>query len=145
MRKQSSDTGMCRWRTKGRKSSGQFIPCLIPIWNQFILSAVRVIAKRTLREFWETAPKNSDAQGPLEAWYFETLKATRTTPQELKAQFRSASILKNNRVVFNIAGNKYRLVVAIDYRRQACFVKFIGTHKQYEAIDAEVHDGYSTH
>ena len=88
---------MCRWRTKGRKSSGQFIPCLIPIWNQFILSSVRVIAKRTLREFWETAPKNSDAQGPLEAWYFETLKATRTTPQELKAQFRSASILKNKK------------------------------------------------
>ena len=145
MRKQSSDTGMCRWRTKGRKSSGQFIPCLIPIWYQFILSAVRVIAKRTLREFWESAPKHADAQGPLESWYFETLKATWTTPQELKAQFRSASILKNNRVVFNIAGNKYRLVVAIDYRRQACFVKFIGTHKQYEAIDAEVYDGYSTH
>ena len=118
---------------------------MIPIWNQFILSAVRVIAIRTLREFWETAPKHADAQGPLESWYFETLKATWTTSQELKAQFRSASILKNNRVVFNIAGNKYRLVVAIDYRRQACFVKFIGTHKQYEAIDAEVYDGYSTH
>ena len=52
---------------------------------------------------------------------------------------------KNNRVVFNIAGNKYRLVVAIDYRRQACFVKFIGTHKQYDTIDAETYDGYSTH
>jgi mRNA interferase HigB len=75
---------------------------------------------------------------PLEACHAEALKAIWQTPQDIKAQFRSASILKNNRVVFNIGGNKYRLVVAIDYTRQTIFVRFIGTHKQYDKIDAEV-------
>ena len=98
---------------------------------------MRVIAKRTLREFWESSPKYADSQAPIEAWHAEALKATWQSPQELKAQFGHASILKNGRAVFNIAGNKYRLVVAIDYRRQAMFVKFIGTHQQYDAIDAE--------
>ena len=98
---------------------------------------MRVIAKRTLREFWESSPKYADSQTSIEAWHAEALKATWQSPQELKAQFGHASILKNGRAVFNIAGNKYRLVVAIDYRRQAMFVKFIGTHQQYDAIDAE--------
>jgi len=106
---------------------------------------MRVIAKRTLRNFWESSPKYTDSQASLEAWHFEALKASWATPQDIKSQYRSASILKNNRVVFNIAGNKYRLIVSIDYKRQACFVKFVGTHEQYDAIDAEVYDGYSTH
>lgn len=106
---------------------------------------MRIIAERTLREFWESSPKYADSQASLESWHFEALKASWSTPQEIKAQYRSASILKNNRVVFNIAGNKYRLIVSIDYIRQACFVKFVGTHKQYDEIDAEVYDGYSTH
>jgi mRNA interferase HigB len=97
---------------------------------------MRVIAKRTLRPFWEQA-MYSDAKGPLEAWHAEALKATWRTLQEIKAQFSSASILKGGRVVFNVGGNKHRLVVAIDCGRQACFVKFIGTHKQYDEIDAE--------
>ena len=105
---------------------------------------MRIIAKRTLKLFWESEPTYADAQASLEAWHFEALKASWATPQEIKSQFRSASILKNNRVVFNIAGNKYRLVVSIDYVRQVCFVKFVGTHKQYDDIDAEVYDGYST-
>ena len=91
---------------------------------------MRVIAKRTLRQYWKNKP-HSDAQGPLEAWHAEALKASWHTPQDVKEQFRSASILKGGRVVFNIGGNKYRLVVAIDYGRQVCFVKFIGTHRQY--------------
>ncbi len=78
-----------------------------------------------------------DSKASLEAWHSEALKAKWRSPQDIKAQFRSASILKNNRVVFNLAGNKYRLIVAIDYGRQVCFVKFIGTHKQYDRIDAE--------
>lgn len=98
---------------------------------------MRIIAKRTLREFWLSSAKYRDARGPLEAWYSEALKATWKTPQDIKAQYRSASILKNNRAVFNIAGNKYRLVVALDYPRQICFIKFVGTHKQYDEIDAE--------
>ena len=106
---------------------------------------MRVIAKRTLREFWESEPKYADSRSPLEAWHDEAIHADWKTPQEIKAQYRSASILKNNRVVFNIAGNKYRLIVAMDYQRQACFVKFVGPHQQYDAIDAEEYDGYSTH
>ncbi len=98
---------------------------------------MRVIAKRTLREFWESSPKFKDAKGPLEAWHAECRRASWETPQSLKEQFRSASILKNNRVVFNIAGNKYRLVVAVDYGRQVMFVKFIGTHAEYDEIDVE--------
>ena len=95
---------------------------------------MRVIAKRTLRQFWE---KHPDAKGPLEAWHAETVKARWQNPQQIKEQFRSASVLKGGRVVFNIGGNKYRLILAIDYGRQACYVKFIGTHSQYDAIDAE--------
>jgi mRNA interferase HigB len=87
--------------------------------------------------FWQSSSKHADAQGPIEAWHAEAEKASWRSPQELKTQFRSASVLKGGRVVFNIAGNKYRLVVAIDYERQACFVKFIGTHEQYDQIDAE--------
>ncbi len=97
---------------------------------------MRVISKRTLRQFWENA-QHADARALLEAWHEEALKATWQTPQEIKEQFRSVSILKGGRAVFNIGGNKYRLVVAIDYGRQACFVKFIGTHKQYDSLDAE--------
>ncbi len=76
--------------------------------------------------------------------YNNAIRATWKTPQEIKAQFRSASILKNNRVVFNVAGNKYRLIVSIDYRRLACFIKFVGTHKEYDLIDEENYDGYSS-
>ena len=75
---------------------------------------------------------------PLEAWYAEARKAQWRTPQDVKDQFRHASILKNHRVVFNIGGNKYRLIVAVDYQRQALFIRFIGTHAQYDRIDAEV-------
>jgi mRNA interferase HigB len=95
---------------------------------------MRVIAKRTLRLFWEQHP---DAKGPIEAWHAEVLNAAWKTPQQVKAQFGSASILKGGRAVFILGGNKYRLVVAIDYARQACFVKFIGTHEEYDSIDAQ--------
>ena len=93
-----------------------------------------MIAKRTLRLFWE---KHPDAKGPLEAWHEEAIKARWENPQQIKEQFRSASIIKGGRVVFNAGGNKYRLILAIDYERQVCYVKFIGTHRQYDAIDAE--------
>ena len=110
-------------------------PEVDPILGATYDAGMRVIAKRTLRQFWEQS-QYADAKGPLEAWHAEAMMASWKTPQEVKAQFGSASILKGGRVVFNIGGNKYRLVVAVDYGRQACFVKFIGTHKQYDAIEA---------
>ncbi len=70
-------------------------------------------------------------------WYRHMEKATYLTPQELKAELRTASILKGGRVVFNIAGNKYRIILAIDYQRQLAKVRFVGTHAQYDQIDAE--------
>jgi mRNA interferase HigB len=99
---------------------------------------MRVIAKRTLREFWESTPKYADAEDPLRAWYREAKQASWLTPADVKEQYRNASILKNNRIVFNIAGNKYRLVVEINYIAQIIFIRFIGTHQEYDSIDVEI-------
>ncbi|WP_415890570.1 type II toxin-antitoxin system HigB family toxin [Neptuniibacter sp. SY11_33] len=98
---------------------------------------MRIISKKTLREFWESDPKYLDAKGQLEAWHEEVLKSDWNTPQEVKVQFRNASILKNSRVVFNIKGNDYRLIVSINYPYRIVFIKFVGTYKQYVEIDAE--------
>ncbi|CAH1748701.1 Addiction module toxin RelE [Thauera humireducens] len=95
---------------------------------------MRVIAVSTLREFWKLHP---DAEQPLKAWFEEVTKASWTQPSDIKAQYGSASILKNRRVVFNIKGNDYRLIVAIAYRLQVVYVKFVGTHKEYDEVDAE--------
>lgn len=73
----------------------------------------------------------------LVEWYRHMEKAVYRTAQEVKAELRSASILKGGRVVFNIAGNKYRVILAIDYERQIAFIRFVGTHAQYDHIDAE--------
>lgn len=97
---------------------------------------MRVIAKSTLKRFWERS-EFRDAQGPLECWYEEAMRAQWISPQAIKAQFGSASICGNNRVVFNIGGNKYRLVVEMQYRAGIAWVKFVGTHAQYDKIDVE--------
>jgi mRNA interferase HigB len=89
---------------------------------------------KTLREFWL---KNPNAEQSLRAWYDEVCRANWVQPADIKAQYRNASILKNRRVVFNIKGNDYRLVVALAYNTGLVFVKFIGSHKAYDAIDAE--------
>lgn len=94
---------------------------------------MRVIVKRTLRDFYQQ-PRFKDAKGPLEAWHAEALKAEWLTPHDIKAQIGSASIVTDTLVVFNIAGNKYRLVVDVDYARQAMFVKFVGTHAEYDKL-----------
>lgn len=95
---------------------------------------MRVIAVSALRAFWDRHP---DAEQPLKAWYEEATKASWTQPADIKAQYGSASVLKNRRAVFNIKGNDYRLIVAIAYRLQVVYVKFVGTHKEYDAVDAE--------
>jgi mRNA interferase HigB len=95
---------------------------------------MRVIAKRTLRAFYQQ-PRYRDAKGPLESWHAEALKAEWQTPHEIKTRIGSASIITDSLVVFNIGGNKYRLVVDVDYSRGVIFVKFVGTHAQYDKLD----------
>lgn len=102
---------------------------------------MRIIAKSTLRKFWEQAGQG-DAQGPLQSWHEEVLKAARSSPQEVRAQFRNTSICGNHRVVFNIGGNKYRLVVEMQYRAGIAWVKFVGSHAQYDKIDVETVNEY---
>ena len=97
---------------------------------------MRVIAKSSLRKFWDR-PGCGDARGPLHSWYEEALKSLWRTPQDIKNQFRSASICGNNRVVFNVGGNKYRLVVEVQYQAGIVWVKFVGTHAEYDRIDVE--------
>lgn len=94
---------------------------------------MRVIALKALREFWERHP---DAEQALRAWYHDVKKATWRTPADIKAIYRNASFIANNRVVFNIKGNQYRLVVAIQYQHRAVYIRFIGTHEEYDKIDA---------
>lgn len=97
---------------------------------------MRVIARSTLKAFYER-PNFGDSKEPLEAWYHEAIRASWRSPAEVKQKYGSASILKNSRVVFNICGNKYRLVVRINYQAQLILVRFVGTHKEYDGINAE--------
>jgi len=95
---------------------------------------MRVIAKRTLREFWERYP---DSEQQLKAWHAEAEDAIWRTPADVKGRYGTASILRDRRVVFNICGNKYRLIVKINYDFQIVYVRFVGTHTDYDLIDAE--------
>ena len=95
---------------------------------------MRVVAKKALRDFWLM---HNDAEDQLKTWYKEASGAQWATPNDIKAAYAKASILKNGRVVFNICGNKYRLVVDINYVRQWVFIRFIGSHEAYDKIDAD--------
>lgn len=95
---------------------------------------MNIISKRTIILFYEKYP---DAKTPLEIWYSDAKKAAWKTPQEIKNYDRSASVIGDNRIVFNIKGNDYRLIVHVDYLRGFMRVKFVGTHEQYNKIDAE--------
>ena len=95
---------------------------------------MRVVAKKILREFWE---KYTDSEQQLKTWYKEASKAVWESPNDIKDEYAKASILKSGRVVFDICGNKYRLIVDINYERQWVFIRFIGTHKEYDKVDAD--------
>ncbi len=97
---------------------------------------VRVIARSSLQKFLEQ-PGCGDARGPLHSWYAEAMKATWRSPQDIKDHYASASICGNNCVVFNVGGNKYRLVVEVQYQTGIVSVKFVGTHAQYDRIDVD--------
>lgn len=95
---------------------------------------MRIVAVKTLRDFWTKRPS---AEQPLRAWLDEVGHAKWGAPADIKARYRNASFLHNRRVVFNIKGNDFRLIVSVAYRFQAVCVKFVGTHEQYGQVDAE--------
>ncbi|MCK9374288.1 MAG: type II toxin-antitoxin system HigB family toxin [Sulfuricurvum sp.] len=95
---------------------------------------MNVISKKTLVLFYENHPQ---AKTPLEVWHSDVRKAQWASPDQIKREYSSASFLRDNRVVFNIKGNDYRLIVHIDYKRKIVRVKFIGTHSEYDKINAE--------
>jgi mRNA interferase HigB len=94
----------------------------------------RVVAKRTLKELWET---HAASEQYLKTWYDTVLKADWKTPHDVKQAYANASILKNNRIVFNIKGNDFRLVAKFNFKLQWVFIRFVGTHEEYDKIDAE--------
>jgi len=95
---------------------------------------MRIISRRTLREYWE---KHPDAEQSLKAWFQVAAKAQWKNFQDVKAMLGTASIIGNDRVVFNIKGNHYRLIVLIHFKSEKMFIRFVGTHKEYDRIDAK--------
>jgi mRNA interferase HigB len=94
---------------------------------------MRIISRKTLKDFWDRHP---DAQQSLQAWYDDTRHEEWKSPAEIKNTYRNASFIANNRVVFNIKGNRYRLIAAIQYQHGIVYIRFVGNHKEYETIDA---------
>ena len=94
---------------------------------------MRIIARKALRSFCERHP---EAQRSIDAWYHDAKRAEWKTPSDIKEIYRNASFVSNNRVVFNIKGNEYRLVVAIQYQFAIVYIRFVGTHQEYDEIDA---------
>lgn len=95
---------------------------------------MRVFSKKMLREFWES---HANAKAGLQGWYEEALRAEWQSPSDIKSRYANASIIGDNRVVFNIQGNAYRLVVKIHYDRGFVYIRFVGTHTEYDKINAE--------
>ena len=95
---------------------------------------MRVISRKILREFWE---KHPDACQPLQTWYADVKHANWTSPADIKNVYRNASFLPNNRVVFNIKGINYRIIVVVQYRFGQVYIRFAGTHQEYDRINAE--------
>lgn len=98
---------------------------------------MRIIAKRTLRLFWKKSRRYTDAKRALEDWHAQVRKADWVTPADVKAMYGDASILKGSRVVFNICGNKYRLITKINFPYRVVYIRFVGTHREYDEVNAE--------
>ncbi len=95
---------------------------------------MRIIARKALSDYWSTVPA---AKAGLEAWFHEVKASDWSSPVDIKSSYGNASILKGGRAVFNVCGNRYRLVVWINYEFRTVYIRFIGTHSEYDAIDAE--------
>lgn len=98
---------------------------------------MRIIAVGTLKAFFRRNPAYAEARDPMMAWYRRVKAADWPSPADVKRDIRTASILKDGRAVFNIAGNKYRIVVWINYPYRVVYIRFVGTHAQYDAVDAQ--------
>jgi mRNA interferase HigB len=96
---------------------------------------MRIISRKKLREFWEHYP---DAQASLESWFADVKQADWKNPNDIKIIYRNSSFIANNRIVFNIKGNKYRLIVAVQYTYRIVYIRFVGTHHEYDSIDARI-------
>lgn len=106
---------------------------MFPFWERARVQRVRVFNRSTVRAF---ADEHADARQPLFAWFAEVQRADWRGPENVKASYPSASILPGNRVVFNIKGNRYRIVVAVKHEFFAVYIRFIGAHAEYDEIDA---------
>lgn len=95
---------------------------------------MRIIARSTLKELWR---KHRDSEEPLRAWYHEVASIRWKSPRDIKSRFRSADILQDNRAVFNIKGNNYRLIVKIHYNTGIVYIRYVGTHADYDKIDTQ--------
>ena len=96
---------------------------------------MRIFSKKILREYWE---QHADAKPGLQAWYEETLRVEWQSPIDIKNSHANASIIADHRVVFNIQGNAYRLIVKVHYDRGFVYVRFVGTHADYDKVDAKI-------
>jgi len=99
----------------------------------FLCSMKNIVSRKIIREFWE---KHPDSDETLKTWYKVAMKADWKNSNEVKAQYRTASVVGDNRIVFNICGNKYRLIVKFNYEMQWGWIRFIGTHSEYDRINA---------
>ena len=119
----------CSFNERGRRREYS----LIPIWDRDSVYGVGINAIGPLRGFWQKRP---DAKESLIAGYAIASRSNWSSPADVKQAYRNASFIAGNRVVFNIKGNDYRLVVAMHYNRQIAYIRFVGTHRQYDQIDA---------
>ncbi len=125
------DTAM-RNQKLGHSGTGSIL--LVPNWGTPIFVGVRIIAKRTLVAF---AKQHPDVRRPLQAWYAEAKGSRWNGPADLKERYATVSFLPRDRVVFNLGGNKYRLIIVMLYRKNTILIRFIGTHAEYDRINAE--------
>jgi len=113
---------------------------LRPIWVHGKFEAMRIIARRTLKEFVERRRGHKDHSAPkaaLDAWFDEVKKARWSNATDVRRSYATASIVSADRIVFNIKGNDYRLVIAVDFEKSIVWIKWIGTHKDYDKIDVK--------
>ena len=111
---------------------------MCPFWEHDTVMSVRVIARNTLTLFIEKLEGHKDQRAvktALDSWFHEVRRAEWKNSSDVKTSYANASIVSAERVVFNIKGNAYRLVAAVDYRRAIVFIKWLGTHKEYDSID----------